>query len=59
VSLDANGKTGARFDLQLALTQVETDVPLDTSAFRLEIPSGAVPITLDELRHARPGVRQD
>jgi hypothetical protein len=59
VSLDANGKAGTRFDLALALTQVETNVPLDASAFRVEIPGGAVPITLDELRHARPGVRQD
>lgn len=51
--------TGERFDVRLALSQVETNTPLDRAAFRVEIPSDAVPITLDELRHARPGLREN
>jgi hypothetical protein len=50
---------GAWFDLTLALTQVETNVPLDAGVFRVKIPPTAQPITLDELRHARPGVREN
>jgi hypothetical protein len=49
----------AAFDLTLRLTQVETNVPLDASAFRVDVPRSASPVTLDELRHARPGVRED
>lgn len=47
------------FDLQLSLSQIDTNVPLDADAFRVTIPSGATPISLDELRHARPGVREN
>jgi hypothetical protein len=47
------------FDLTLALTQVDTNVALDADAFRVQAPRGAQPITLDELRHARPGVREN
>ena len=50
---------GAAFDLQLALSQVDTNVPLGADVFRVEIPRTAQPITLDELRHARPGVREN
>lgn len=53
------GAAGAPFDLTLALSQVETNVPLAADVFRLDIPRAARPITLDELRHARPGVRED
>lgn len=49
----------APFDLTLALSQVETNVPLGPEVFRVDIPPGAQPITLDELRHARPGVREN
>lgn len=48
-----------RFDLTLALSQVDTNVPLDGDVFRVQIPRSARPITLDELRHARPGVREN
>jgi hypothetical protein len=41
------------------LSQVDTNTPLDASAFRVDVPPNAVPITLDDLRHARPGVRED
>jgi hypothetical protein len=47
------------FDLTLALSQVETNVPLGNEVFRLEIPSSADPITVDELRRARLGIRED
>ena len=54
-----NATDGSAFDLTLALSQVETNVPLGAEVFRVEVPRGAQPITLDELRHARPGVRQN
>lgn len=50
---------GADFDVTLALSQLETNVPLGAEVFRVDIPRTAQPITLDELRHARPGVRKD
>lgn len=56
-SLGASSGTG--FDLTLRLTQVETNVPLEASVFRVDVPRSASAITLDELRHARPGVRED
>jgi hypothetical protein len=56
-SLAAPG--GGAFDLTLRLTQVETNVPLEAPVFRVDVPRSASPITLDELRHARPGVRED
>jgi outer membrane lipoprotein-sorting protein len=51
---NAGGKTGAAFALQLVLSQVETNVALDASAFSLQIPPSAQPITLDELRRSGP-----
>jgi hypothetical protein len=50
---------GARFDLSLTLSQVALNEPLGPEVFRVEIPASAARITLDELRHARPGVRED
>jgi hypothetical protein len=47
-----------QFDLRLALSQVETR-PLGPDVFRVQVPPTARPITLDELRHARAGIRQD
>ena len=52
-------RDGASFDLTLALTQVETNVTLETDVFRVRIPATAQPITLDELRHARAGIREN
>jgi hypothetical protein len=43
-----------RFDLRLALTQVETNVPLEPDAFKVKVPPGTPPIALDELREAGP-----
>ena len=58
-SATRDGGAGSSFDLTLALTQVETNVTLGADVFRIDIPRAARPITLDELRHARPGVREN
>jgi len=50
---------GQRFDLSLALSQVSLNEPLGPEVFRVQIPPSAAPITLEELRHARPGVREN
>lgn len=42
------------FDLRLALSQVETNVPLGPDVFRVHVPASAHPITLDELRGSGP-----
>jgi hypothetical protein len=47
------------YDITLALSQVETNVPLGPDVFRVDVPRSAQPITLDELRRARPGVREN
>ena len=44
----------ARFDLRLTLSQIEVNEPLDATTFRLQIPAGAEPITLEELRQDGP-----
>lgn len=54
VSLDASGRTGDTFDLRLALLQVEANVTLDAAAFRVQIPSAARAMTIDELRQSGP-----
>ncbi|MGH9141041.1 MAG: hypothetical protein ACRD2I_07860 [Vicinamibacterales bacterium] len=59
VSVDENGRPNNAFDLTLALSQVETNVPLGADVFHVNVPRTARPITLDELRHARPGVREN
>ena len=45
-SVDDDGRTGAAFDLTLALSQVETNVPLGADVFRVEVPPAS---PLDEL----------
>jgi hypothetical protein len=49
----------ARFDLRLTLSQVEVNTTLGAEVFRVDVPRTARPITLQELRDARPGLRQD
>jgi outer membrane biogenesis lipoprotein LolB len=48
--------TGSRLavDARLALSQVETNVELPEAAFTVNVPSNAVPITVDELRASGP-----
>jgi hypothetical protein len=43
-----------RFDLRLQLSDIEIDAPLDDTAFTLDVPPGAVPISLEELRASGP-----
>jgi hypothetical protein len=60
VRIAGAGSTAASaYDLQLSLSQIETNVPLDDEAFRVKIPADATPISLDELRRARPGAREN
>lgn len=48
-----------RFDLRLALSQVDVNPSLDADAFRVQVPRSASPITIEELQNARPGIRKD
>lgn len=50
--------SASRFDLRLTLSQVELNTPLGPDVFRVQIPRDADPITIDELRRARPGIRK-
>ncbi len=54
---------GNRFDLRLALSQVDVNAPMGDEVFQIDVPADARPITIDELREAgpfaRPGVRED
>jgi hypothetical protein len=43
-----------RFDLRLTLSQVELNTPLAPEAFRVEIPPGTQPMTIEELRRSGP-----
>ena len=43
-----------RFDLRLALSQVDINVPLAPAAFEVKIPPGTRPITIAELRDSGP-----
>lgn len=43
-----------RFNLRLAISQIELNVPLEEGAFRVQIQPRTDPITLDELRDAGP-----
>jgi len=49
----------SRFDLRLALSQVDLNPALGAEVFQVQIPPSAQPISLDELRRARPGIRKD
>jgi hypothetical protein len=42
----------SRFDLALALQEVEINTTIDRGAFTVRVPSSAVPMTLDELKAA-------
>lgn len=49
----------SRFDVRLALSQVDINPSLGADAFTVQVPRSATPITVDELRHSRPGVRKN
>jgi len=49
----------ARFNLSLTLSQVALNESLGAEVFRVDVPRSAERITVDDLRHARPGVRED
>jgi hypothetical protein len=48
-----------RFDLRLGLSQVDVNAQLGPEVFRVQVPRDADPITIDELRRARPGIRKN
>jgi hypothetical protein len=50
---------GRRFDLTLTLSQVALNESLGAEVFRVDVPPGAERITLDQLNHARPGIREN
>jgi outer membrane lipoprotein-sorting protein len=54
VRLRAAADEGAGATLRLSLSQVEVNAPIAAKAFTLTIPSGAVPITLADLRQSGP-----
>ena len=43
-----------RFDLTLALSQVDINAPLGPDVFRVNLPAGVKPITIEELRRSGP-----
>lgn len=48
------GARGSDADITLRVTQLEVNKPLDPAVFKLAIPDGAQPLTLDELRRSGP-----
>jgi hypothetical protein len=44
----------SRFDLQVALSDIELNVALGPETFHVQIPPGTTPMTIDELRNAGP-----
>jgi hypothetical protein len=54
IDRDSAARAGEAFDLQLVLSQVETNVPLDDAAFTIQVPKSATPISLEELRRSGP-----
>src|SRR5262245_2967279 len=47
------------FDIRMSLSQVDLNVTLGDEVFRVQIPRSAVPIALEELKRARPGIRKN
>jgi hypothetical protein len=54
VRIRSTGSPNAMVDVTADIAQLEANVKLDPAAFTVEVPSGASPITLDELREAGP-----
>jgi len=53
-SIHLTSTPSARFDLQLTLSDVELNVPIGAETFRVQIPAGTSPLTIDELRDGGP-----
>ena len=53
-SIHLTSAPSARFDLQLTLSDIEVNGPIDPKIFRVEIPAGTTPLTIDELRDGGP-----
>jgi hypothetical protein len=54
IRIRRRGDTSIDADLSIRLSQVDLNVQLEPTAFEVEIPPDAQPITLDELRQAGP-----
>jgi hypothetical protein len=54
VAIRLAGDDGRRFDLRLALSQVDVNLPLGPEVFVARVPPSAVPISLEELRAEGP-----
>jgi len=54
VRFRSSGSPKIPVDLTADVAQLETNVKLDPAAFTVDVPSGASPITLDELRESGP-----
>jgi outer membrane lipoprotein-sorting protein len=50
----SSGKPEAQTDLTLKLSDVEINVPLGPEVFKEDVPAGADPLTIEELRRAGP-----
>jgi hypothetical protein len=50
-------RSDTRADLTLDLAQVDLNVPLEPAAFKVDVPAGARPLTLEELRKNGPFAR--
>ena len=53
-SIHLTSSPSERFDLQLTLSDIEINVPIEPDTFRVQIPAGTTPLSIDELRSAGP-----
>jgi hypothetical protein len=54
IRLRAGRAGGASTDLTIRLSQVDVNEPIDAAVFEVDIPAGAAPMTLEELRQSGP-----
>lgn len=47
-------RAGSVADIRLGVSQLETDTAIDPKAFEVNVPTDAVPLTIEELRRAGP-----
>jgi len=53
-SIHLTSTPSGRFDLQLTLSDIETNVAIPPETFRVQIPAGTAPLTIEELRSGGP-----